>query len=154
MNKGAVFSDDNRFRYRLWRIWDASKPLVLFIGLNPSVADAERDDKTIARLIGYARQWDFGGFYVGNLFAFVTPKPEELRKVPAPVGIGNDEHLTDMASGCSLVVGMWGNNGTLLNRNKAVEQLFPSMHCLHQTKAGHPAHPLYLKTDLFPVVYR
>lgn len=36
---GATFSGDRTYRYSLWRIWDRSLPLVMFIGLNPSKAN-------------------------------------------------------------------------------------------------------------------
>ena len=42
--KGAVLSDCENYRYELWRIWDESKPKVLFIMLNPSTADTEVND--------------------------------------------------------------------------------------------------------------
>ena len=44
MKKSAVISDCEKYRYQLLRQWDESTDLVLFIGLNPSTADAELDD--------------------------------------------------------------------------------------------------------------
>lgn len=44
--KGAIFSDDRDYRYRLWRTWDVDLPLVGFIMLNPSTADETEDDQT------------------------------------------------------------------------------------------------------------
>ena len=43
MNKGAEFSPCKKYRYKLWRIWDDTLPLVMFIGLNPSTADEIND---------------------------------------------------------------------------------------------------------------
>lgn len=43
---GAVISDCGRYRYALWRMWDNRLPSVLFIGLNPSTADATKDDRS------------------------------------------------------------------------------------------------------------
>jgi len=64
----AVFSRDGRYRYALRRVWDDGKPAVLFVGLNPSTADAHRDDATIRRCTRFARDWGFGQLLVGNLF--------------------------------------------------------------------------------------
>ncbi len=61
-NNGAIFSECKKYRYLLWRIWDRSKPLVMFIGLNPSIADGETDDPTIRRCKAFVRSWGYGGF--------------------------------------------------------------------------------------------
>ncbi len=31
---GAEFSECRQYRYALWRMWDRSKPPVMFVGLN------------------------------------------------------------------------------------------------------------------------
>ena len=49
MKKNAILSDDRKYRYVLSRNWDETKPTVLFIGLNPSIADESEDDPTIRR---------------------------------------------------------------------------------------------------------
>ncbi|HDR2355042.1 TPA: DUF1643 domain-containing protein [Enterobacter roggenkampii] len=41
MIKDAIFSPCGKYRYSLSRVWDDSKPYTLFIGLNPSYADAD-----------------------------------------------------------------------------------------------------------------
>ena len=70
IRRNAELSACGKYRYRLSRIWDDKKPLVLFIMLNPSTADAEQDDPTIRRCIAFAKNWGYGGFMAGNLFAF------------------------------------------------------------------------------------
>lgn len=50
--------------------------------LNPSTADAEIDDPTITRCIGFAKSWGFGGLMVGNLWAYRATDPKELKKIP------------------------------------------------------------------------
>lgn len=44
---GAIL--DGPYRYRLWRIWDRALPMVCWVMLNPSTADATEDDPTIGR---------------------------------------------------------------------------------------------------------
>ena len=60
MEKSAILSTDRKYRYVLTRIWDETKPTVVFIGLNPSIADEETDDQTIRKCIGYSKRWRYG----------------------------------------------------------------------------------------------
>ena len=148
IEQGAEVSTDGQYRYSLWRIWDSSKPLILFICLNPSTADATADDPTIRRCIAFARSWGYGGLYMGNLFAFRATDPAELYKADDPVGPENDKWLLKMASKCQNIVFAWGTKGVLFGRNKLVSSIFPNSRCIAKTKVGHPGHPLYLKSEL------
>lgn len=56
----ALFLPDHRYRYVLTRAW-TKKPKVMWIGLNPSIADASIDDPTIRRCSGFARDWGMAG---------------------------------------------------------------------------------------------
>ena len=76
MKRGALKVKGKR--YRLWRIWAKDRPLVLFLLLNPSTGDATQNDPTIKRLIFFAQSQGYGGFYLGNLYAHITPYPKEL----------------------------------------------------------------------------
>lgn len=62
MLKSAVFSDCKQYRYSITRTWDETKPYVVFIGLNPSYADAEQDDPTLGRCISFAQGWGMGEY--------------------------------------------------------------------------------------------
>lgn len=82
----AVISECGSYRYRLERVWEAEKDRVAFIMLNPSTADASKDDPTIRRCIGFAKAWGFGGLIVGNLFALRSTDPKALYGHKDPVG--------------------------------------------------------------------
>jgi hypothetical protein len=71
VRKGAKLSDDGVYRYALWRDWRESldEPLLGYVMLNPSTADASEDDQTIRKCIGFAERNDYRGFIVLNLFA-------------------------------------------------------------------------------------
>jgi hypothetical protein len=146
LNIGAIISDDEKYRYQLWRIWDYEKPLALWIMLNPSTADGNFDDPTIRRCIKFTHDWGFGGLYVGNLFAYRATNPKELKNIIDPIGEDNIEHLYLMKNKCSKIICAWGNsflkkiNYTFLKQ----EKLF----CLGINKSGEPKHPLYLKSDI------
>lgn len=145
MEKGAKFSSDRVYRYRLWRIWDRMKGLVLFIGLNPSTADENIDDPTIRRCIGFVTNWGYGGLLMGNIFAFRNTYPETLKICTIdPIGSKNNTELCAMNSEAQLTVIAWGNWGVYRGRGKEVEQMFPDAYTLGCSKKGQPKHPLYL----------
>ena len=68
--RSATLSADRVYRYVLKRTWLEERPFVMFIGLNPSIADENEDDPTTRRCMRYAGSWGFGGLIVTNLFAF------------------------------------------------------------------------------------
>lgn len=146
---GAEFSPDKKYRFSLWRIWDLSKPLIMFIGLNPSTANERTDDPTIRRLAGkngFANKNGYGGFYMMNLFPFVTAYPAELK---AQMEFGgclsqNNMWLEDVNLVCETIVFCWGNFDTF-GRDKEVMAMFPAATCMGVNKNGSPKHPLYLK---------
>jgi hypothetical protein len=145
MKRSAEFSDDRKFRYALWRIWDHSRPLVLFVGLNPSVADENDDDETVDACIRFVRFWgEYGGVAIGNLFAFCDTKQKSIWKVPDPVGPENDSWLKKLAESARTVVAAWGNDGYRGGRSDTVRRLIPTLHCLKVNQSGQPHHPLYL----------
>ncbi|OPX46369.1 hypothetical protein CLHUN_01850 [Ruminiclostridium hungatei] len=154
MNKGAIIDETGKYRYLLWRIWDETKPLAVFIMLNPSTADAEEDDPTIRRCMNYARSWGYGGIKVVNLFAYRATNPKELTKVIDPVGPENHGHVIKAINGAEIVIAAWGTKGNYMSMQSSIIQLLkttPKLHYLGITKDGYPKHPLYLKADLKPV---
>jgi len=141
-NNGAEFSEDRKYRYALHRIWDANLPLVAFVGLNPSTANETSDDPTIRRVKAFAKGWGYGGFYMLNLFAFVTPYPDELKKCENPIG-DNDEWLQKVGGKCERIIFAYGNFD-VFGRDKEVAKMFTDVYCLGRNKNGSPKHPLYL----------
>lgn len=77
-DQGAEFSEDRKYRFALWRIWDKSKPLVMFVGLNPSTANESDNDPTIKSVCRIAKSNGFGGVYMMNCFAYVSTDPKQL----------------------------------------------------------------------------
>lgn len=139
--KGACFSDCGRYRYSLWRIWDRNLPTVMCIGLNPSTANAEEPDPTIRNLTTMLEKSGYGGFYMMNLFALVTPKPNDLRACPDPIK-DNDTHLDNVSQKCDDVIFCWGAFKQAEYRAKKIIQKFPNALCFGKTAKGHPIHPL------------
>jgi hypothetical protein len=145
MRRFAMFDATGAYRYRLDREWDDELDHVLFIMLNPSIANAEHDDPTVRRCMSFARFWGYGALSVVNLFAYRSPSPDALRRVTDPVGPDNDAHLSLCLSHTDLTVVAWGNWGALRERDRSFLAMLTSpAHCLGMTGSGQPRHPLYV----------
>lgn len=157
VRKDALISPCGLYRYWLLREWDPARPALAFIMLNPSTADAEDDDPTIRRCMGFARRDGYGGIFVANLFAFRATDPMALKGAPDPVGPDNDAGLiqnllTLPIRAAGAIVAAWGAGCRIRGerdrfvRGQAAMRGVP-LHHLGLTKDGHPKHPLYLKGD-------
>lgn len=145
---GAEFSKCGTYRYALWRIWDIKLPMGMLIGLNPSTANKKMNDPTITRLgskNGLMRANGFGGMFMTNLFAQVTPYPEMLEVTEKGVSV-NDEWLQEVNLHCETVIFCWGNF-KVKGRDLEMKEMFPSAMCFGKNRNGSPKHPLYLKAD-------
>jgi hypothetical protein len=156
IERGAAISACGGYRYHLWREWDRALPRMLLIMLNPSTADHERDDHTITKSIAIARHLGCGGLDVGNLAAFRSSHPADLKAAPDPVGPDNDRHLKRMLRGADLVVCAWGANASSLpGRPEAVAELIRKAGrgawAFKLTNGGFPSHPLARGKAFIPV---
>ena len=142
MQRSAGFSRCGGYRYWLKRQW-STLPGVTLVGLNPSSADARKDDATLRRVIGFARDWGFGAVTLVNLFAWRTPRPAELKRAEDPIGPRNNYWLHRVTGSGDPVVVAWGNHGSYQNRDQFVLAMIDRPLCIDVTRAGHPRHPLY-----------
>lgn len=81
MPTGAILRSaevEDNYRWVMRRAWGAGKCLHWNL-LNPSDADALRDDPTTLRMIGFSHRWGFGSMVVTNVYPFVSATPEALR---------------------------------------------------------------------------
>jgi hypothetical protein len=149
----AIISPCGNYRYALYRpIPGVSRKHlpVLFIMLNPSTADAVKDDPTIRRCIGFADRLGGSELTVVNLFALRATDPGELLTAADPVGPRNDEFLLEEIARHrskevpGIILCAWGANPMAVKRQHAIKGDF---HCLGLTKKGAPKHPLYLPWD-------
>lgn len=165
LERGVLFSDCGKYRYKLWRRWSDKPPLV-FIMLNPSTADLLKNDPTIERCERRTRMLGFGAIYVGNAFAFRATQPDDMKAHDDPIGNLNDASLRalmNMAkwSGGKVIVG-WGKDGGFRGRSKEVVDIAldcgVQLYCLAYCKNGQPQHPLYIpyeeKMKPWPRTYR
>lgn len=151
----AIISPCGKYRYSLHRRWNF-KPTICFIGLNPSTANATKDDPTIRRCVRFADSWGYGGIIMVNLFAYRSTNPDVLTNVDNPIGIDNEFHI-DRAINYSLIsIAAWGAGpkGILSYHVAEIGIKYKNkLHVLSLTKDGSPSHPLYLPKNLKPVLW-
>jgi hypothetical protein len=158
VNRGASFSYCRKYRYALWRIWDETKPLVMFIGLNPSTANENENDPTIRSVQRISKANGYGGFYMMNCWAYVSTDPEKLRdhRWNELICEWNDNMLTTIKARCKDVVFAWGSFSIVseTGRDKELLEMFPNAKALFINKNGSPKHPLFCKSDTKLIEYR
>ncbi len=151
-SKDAVFSPSGLYRYRLSRIWEPTKPPLVWIMLNPSTADAEIDDPTIRRCMSFSRREGAGSMEVLNLFALRSTDPAALLSAADPIGPDNDHWIAEVTRGQDRVVCAWGAYGYLLDRGREVVRRLRDreipMQTFGLTVHRQPKHPLYISGDL------
>lgn len=167
----AKLSYCGRYRYLLSRTWDEKKPVLNWIMLNPSTADARVDDPTIRKCMGFARRGGFGAITVTNLFAYRATDPKDLLAIARDSSLfgakkrnmdvwditgdpDNLDFIVDSVRRAKLTVFAWGAHGILGSRDEKIRSLLTARKLLHKTtvlafsKAGFPGHPLYLPYEL------
>src|SRR4051812_30659428 len=104
----ALFSDCKRYRYCLHRHWGSfGSPYVLFIGMNPSTAEADVDDPTIRKEIRYAQGMGFFHLAMVNVMDYRATDPKQLL-TEMPRSDANLPQILDLAKGALRIVCAWG----------------------------------------------
>lgn len=165
----AAISKDEVYRYELGRCWQdgIDVDLLCFILLNPSTADALKDDPTVRKCCGFARRLGYGGIRLLNLYAYRATKPSMLETAwtngQDVIGPANGNFLMAAMVRHPEIVLAWGaslpktgqpwlpsliqdlgkvNNVNVhgnLDLRRDVKFL-----CLGKTKGGEPRHPVRL----------
>lgn len=157
-SSGAVFSDCEQYRYRLWREWDKSLPSLCFLMLNPSTADEQANDPTIARCEARAVAMRCGRLEVVNLFPYRATDPDQLCTVTDPLGPVNkaDGAIMDAISVSHMIICGWGSHKAAIERAAEVLRIIRitgyanRMHYLGLNQDGSPKHPLYIAMKTKP----
>lgn len=146
---GAWISECGRYRFRLTRRFGNGMDLV-FVMLNPSTADAEKDDPTIRKCLGFADRMGYGGIVVVNLFGLRATDPAALWKEPAETrdGPANEEAWQQAIRGADVVLAWGAHARRVPDRTRHVrtyaEQNAARIIVLRHLADGTPAHPLML----------
>ncbi len=152
----AVISPCGLFRYRLEREIQLSGIVVALFGVNPSTADATKDDATIRKDIGFGLRNGWRRIIKGNLFAYRATDVRELSRAADPFGPENLDHVARIIQDADLLVPCWGSRDKLPSRFRYEYMedfaglLYASgkpVRCFGITKSGDPMHPLMLGYD-------
>lgn len=158
----ARFSACGRYRQTLERDWSeegAPPRTILFVGMNPSVADADVSDPTCHRELTFARDWGYNIYLKGNMLDWRATSPKHIPEDPAEArSPENIPILLSLAARADLIVLAYGK---LHKRYEAVvretvlglaAQKKP-LRCFGLNKDGSAKHPLYLRKDAGLIPY-
>ena len=153
----AVISPCGLYRYRLERTVAMEGPVFAFFGINPSTADANVDDATVRKWIGFAKRWGASRLIVGNVWPLRSTDVRLLATATRWLDIGreNQKHILAMAAEADILVPCWGDRGKVPRAmHNELGELLSLLHGTGKpvkhfglTKGGDPKHPLMLGYD-------
>lgn len=157
----AVFSDCEKYRYRLKRTWDASLKSITYLMLNPSTADEMVNDPTIARCQRRAFEYGYGEMKIVNLFPIRMTDSTLLHTVSDLYGDLNEANIAilEAVASSEITVCGWGSHHLAIERAKDVFKLIGDAGHSDKLKAltvnldGNPKHPLYIAYEKHPLPY-
>lgn len=155
MNRAAIISQCGDYRFSLVREelpLLTSKGMVLFVLNNPSIADAEIDDRTCMKCWRYAQAWGYHRMVFVNTNPHRSTDPDSAIVPPENILQENDTHIRFAAHEANLIICAWGGDAypDLAARALRVLKCQKPLHVLELSKHGIPKHPLYLKGSLLP----
>lgn len=154
VKSGATLSDDGRCRFALWRSMPKTAThngTALWLGMNPSTADAAVDDATIRREWGFTTRFGMHYMIKVNVSPYRATNPRDIVVLPEEYrrNVATVLHTAPIVSRIILAHGAlpkpllpWWREimaGLVLTKVPLV--------CLGLTLHGHPRHPLYLRSD-------
>lgn len=150
----AVFSDvQHRQLMRRWTGETFPDRYIMFIGMNPSTADATVNDPTCAREWTFAKREGFSAMVKANVGDYRATDPRMLL-APGIVAVSeaNLPAIRAAAASASKVVICHGKlNKALVRSGEAVIAALRldgiELWCFGKNADGSPKHPLYLKLD-------
>jgi len=160
----AEFSECGRFRYWLSREWglrqfsDGREPYALFIGMNPSTAEANVDDPTIRREIALTHRLGLERYIKTNVMDYRATSPKMLLAPGVqPCSDANRPTIRRLAERAGTIIICHGRLHKKLRRYGELvlaDLRGRDLWCLGCNDDGSPKHPLYLAADTPLVRYR
>jgi len=155
VNGDAVFSDDGRHRPLMRRWLGDTFPdrYLMFIGMNPSTADATVNDPTCAREWTFTQREGFDAMVKANVGDYRATHPKMLLEPDVVVSSpANLPTIREQARGAARVILCHGKlNKALVPAGQALVQALTEdgidLWCFGTNADGSPKHPLYLRSD-------
>ena len=159
---GAVFSEDRKYRYALWRRFTPTGMRFMnALMLNPSTADEYQNDPTVHRCLTRAAAKGYDGLIVTNMYALRSTDPKVLKENPEPRGAWNGIYILAAAQLSEIILCGWGNHAEEEWVERTLDMLADckqteKLRCLGRNQSGMAAHPLYFpySAELKPYAYR
>ncbi|MDB5473074.1 MAG: hypothetical protein JWP99_377 [Devosia sp.] len=154
VNGDAVFTDhEHRQLMRRWTGDSFPQRYIMFIGMNPSTADATVNDPTCAREWTFAQREGFSAMVKTNVGDYRATDPKMLL-VPGVVAVSeaNLPTIRQAAAGAEKVVLCHGKlNRALVQAGRDIVSALRNdgieLWCFGTNADGSPKHPLYLRLD-------
>ncbi len=152
----AEFSACGRYRHMLGRDWTLPGVVpraILFVGLNPSVADAFASDPTCHRELTFARDWGYSRYLKGNILDWRATSPRDIpHESDLARSVRNLPVLLALSLEAEVIVIATGNvhpRYAEIARDTcdALRGTGKPMMCLGLNRTGNAKHPLYLRRD-------
>jgi hypothetical protein len=160
----AEFSPCGQYRYWLSRDWgwrrftDGREPFALWIGMNPSTAEANIDDPTIRREMSFTKAMRLDCYVKVNVMDYRATDPKRLLGIDVlPCSPDNAVNIGKFAKRAERVIAAWGALPKPLRHyaDAVLRELDGvTIYCMGRTADGSPRHPLYLSRDAKPLIWR
>lgn len=151
----ATFSDDRRHRLTLSQVW-GDGPRQMFLLMNPSGADEDFADMTLAKTGAMSLEQGFGGQIIGNSSTYRATDNGRLLNVDDPVHPGNRDALIQMARQADRIVIAHGHLPRPLQKHadqsvEWIRSVGKPLFVLGLSRDGVPVHPLARGKAFVPV---
>lgn len=138
-----------KYRIKLTRVWDESKPIVVFLCMNPSYADELNTDATVSTCGNLAASWRayVGGYTILNLYSHYATDPKDCEK-SGEAAEENAEYIASEIEAAHIVVVCCGNDQKRrlrkvfsLMSKESQSKLVNRLYCLKKNNGGGFLHP-------------
>lgn len=153
----AILSPCGQYRFRLERDVQMEGIVAALFGVNPSTADAQVNDATIRKDIGFAKVHGWRRIIKGNVCAYRATDVRELATamIMPSAYLENLGHLQKIIADADILVPCWGRRSKMpLHMRHDIDRVLellvisgkPVFH-FGLTACGQPKHPLMLGYD-------